>query len=73
MSPMAGAWQRKEFLLGDQPLSLKIKLWGAAVDLLDDNYLRSSVLVKNLVLDRYEGRNTMASTPETEIIVSNHA
>ena len=68
-SPIKGNWQRKEFNLGDENCQIKIKLWDSMVDLIEPGYVGQTVLVKNLMLDRYGGRNTLASTPETEITI----
>ena len=46
---------------------MKVKLWDESVDKINTGQI---VLVKNIVLDLFGGRNTMAATPETEIIVS---
>ena len=57
-------------MLSDDSHQIKIKLWDTKADLVDENFLHLSVIVKNVGLDRYEGKNTLGSTPETEIIVS---
>ena len=69
-SPVKDQWRRKEFLFGTQATNIKIKLWDGLTDLLEPEMCGKMALVKNLALDRYGGRNTLSSTPETELIVS---
>ena len=57
-------------MFGSQSLPIKVKLRGAMGDLLEPEFQGKQALLKNLVLDRYGGKNSLASTPETELIVS---
>ena len=63
---------RKEFEVGDEMASIKIKLWGDDTERVGPEHKNQLVLVKNIALDRYGGRNTMSATPETEIVVSEY-
>ena len=48
---------------------IRLKLLGDQSDIIDGNYVGQSALIKNIVIDRYKGANTLATTDQTEISV----
>ena len=64
------SWRRREVDVEHDNTTIRLKLWGHMVDIVDDNFLGQSVVIKNIVVDRYKGSNTLASTDQTTISVS---
>ena len=68
-SPDNSAWQRREVTVEHENTKMQLKLWVEQSNLVDDNFLGQNALIKNIVIDRFKGSNTLASRDQTTIEV----
>ena len=70
VSPDNSYWRRRELTVESENSTMRLKLWGEQSCLVDDNFVGQNALIKNIVVDRYKGSNTLASTDQTTVEVS---